>query len=302
MTKGLVSVIIPARNERYLHKTIQDLLTKAKGDIEIIAVLDGYWPKREEIIEEKRVHYIHFSNPRGMRNAINSGVRLSKGEFILKTDAHCMFAEGYDTALKTDCEEKWVVVPRRYRLDPEKWELTETDKPPVDYMYLAYPKHKSVWGGEGLQGKEWREKNLITDTLPQIDDLMTAQGSCWFMRREFYDYLELMDEENYGSFAKEMQEIGLKAWLGPIGGKMVVNKKTWYAHWHKTKENGRGYSLNDAEFQKGSTETLKWLGKYGDLKAWHKQTMLFAWFLRHFKPVPTWPEEEYDSRITADNR
>ncbi len=301
MIKGLVSIVIPSRNEQFLQKTIQDLLLKAQGDIEIIAILDGYWPPANEIIDDRRVNYLHYSKPKGMRNAINKGVLLARGEYILKTDAHCMFAEGYDIALKADCEKNWVVVPRRLRLDPFKWEIIETDKPPVDYMYLAYPEDKSVWGGKGLQGKEWREKNLITDTLPLIDDLMTSQGSCWFMFREYYDYLELMDEESYGSFAKEMQEIGLKAWLSGVHSKMVVNKKTWYAHWHKPKENGRGYSLSNKEFEKGSAETLKWLAKYKEPKAWHKQTMMLSWLLKHFRPVPTWPEEEYDSRITADD-
>lgn len=38
-----VSVIIPARNERFLPQTVADLLAHG-SDIEIIAVLDGYWP------------------------------------------------------------------------------------------------------------------------------------------------------------------------------------------------------------------------------------------------------------------
>ena len=44
MVTGRVSVIIPSRNERFLTKTVIDLLAKAQGDIEIIAVLEGYWP------------------------------------------------------------------------------------------------------------------------------------------------------------------------------------------------------------------------------------------------------------------
>ena len=37
-----LSIIIPARNEVYLNRTIKDLQDKATGDIEIIVVLDGY--------------------------------------------------------------------------------------------------------------------------------------------------------------------------------------------------------------------------------------------------------------------
>ena len=38
-----LSVLIPARNEMFLKNTIEDILTHAEGDTEIIAVLDGAW-------------------------------------------------------------------------------------------------------------------------------------------------------------------------------------------------------------------------------------------------------------------
>ena len=112
-TKGRVSVLIPARNEIFLQKTIQDILAKAKGDIEVVVVLDGYWPtetKREHwstppIIDDKRVKYVHRGTPRGMRDGINSAASLSTGEYLLKSDAHCMFDEGFDEKLKADIED-----------------------------------------------------------------------------------------------------------------------------------------------------------------------------------------------------
>lgn len=277
----MTSIIIPSRNEPYLHKTVNDLLGKAKHQIEIIVVLDGYWPDAKEISTDPRVHYIHFSKPRGMRNAINSAVAVSKGEWILKVDAHCMFDEHYDEKLIQNCRDNWVVIPRRKRLDPENWELTEMNKPDIDYMYLAHPDDPTVWGGRGLQGKEWREMNLNTNAFPKIDDLMTFQGSCWFMKKSYYEFLELMDEENYGEFAKEAQEIGLKAWLS--GGRVLVNKLTWYAHWHKPKSHGRGYSLSGEQFDKGTAYTNLWL----EDKAWHKQTLPFKTLIEKFNP-PGW--------------
>lgn len=279
--KNLISVIIPVRNERFLNKTIKDLLNKSVEDIEIIAVLDGYWPPPEDIVTDKRVHYLHFEKPLGMREAINQGVILAKGEYILKLDGHCMFNGAFDRVLKADCEDDWVVVPRRKRLDPIRWEVIEDGRPPVDQMYLSYPEDPSVWGGPSLQGKEWRGKT----SNEEIEDLMTAQGSCWFMKKEYYNFLELMDEVNYGEFGKEMQEIGLKCWLS--GGRMIRNKKTWYAHWHKTKQDGRGYSLKKGEFEKASNYTRRWI----DEKMWHKQTMTINSLILRFWPVPGWPED-----------
>ena len=277
---SLLSIIIPARNEKYLDKTINDLLVKATQDIEIIAVLDGYW---SPIIEDKRVHYLHFSKSRGMRNAINCGVAMAKGEYILKTDGHCMFEKGFDEILKADCKDNWVVVPTRKRLDPEKWELIETRKPDINYMYIAHPEDESVWGGKGLQGKEWLEKNKDESLKSDlIIDLMTFQGSAWFMKKDYYHELDLMDEENYGEFAKESQEIGLKCWLS--GGRLIRNKKTWYAHFHKTKKDGRGYSLSRSEWDRGTKFTNKWM-KMGE--AWKKQTLDIKWLVEKFTP-PGW--------------
>jgi len=54
------SVVIPSRNEPYLSNTVNDLLTKAKEDIEVIVVLDGYWP--DPILQDdKRLIFIHRS-------------------------------------------------------------------------------------------------------------------------------------------------------------------------------------------------------------------------------------------------
>jgi hypothetical protein len=109
---------------------------------------------------------------------------------------------------------------------------------------------------------------------------MSAQGSCWFMQKDYFNALELEDEENYGTFYNEFQEVGLKCWLS--GGRVLVNKKTWYAHLHKTE--GRGYSLGNSQAEKGAAYTLRWLGN----TAWHKQTLPFNFLIDHFKPVPTW--------------
>jgi len=267
------SVIIPSRNEPYLQQTIQDLLYKATGEIEIIAVLEGYWPPAEEIVSDPRVTYIHFSKATGMRNAINSAASIAKGEYLLKIDAHCIIGEGYDEILAKDCDYDWVVVPRRYPLDVKKWQVEERsdDKYPVDYMYLS----------KDLHGVVWKEKNNDPELYKkQIDDLMSSQGSCWFMKKTYFYWLELMDEENYGSFASEFQEIGLKTWLS--GGKVKVNKGTWYAHWHKTE--GRGYSLNSEEADKGSEYTKKWKTE----RIWRKQRHELDWLINKFMEVPTW--------------
>jgi len=261
----MISIVIPARNEPYLSRTIQDLLVKAKGDIEIIAILDGYWEKPDRIIDDPCVNYIHFTNPRGMRNAINSGVAIAKGEYILKIDAHCMVAPGYDEILADDCKDNWIVVPRRYALDVANWQIENRsdNKYPIDYEYLDY---------SDLHGIVWIEKRDERKDI-MIDDIISAQGSAWFIRKDFFDRLEGLDDINYGTFFLEFQELSFKAWTE--GGRVVVNKNTWYAHWHKT--DGRGYSLGSKEREKAIQHMQTWRAN----EKWQE-------VIKKFQPMPTW--------------
>jgi glycosyltransferase involved in cell wall biosynthesis len=279
IVKGLVTVVIPARNEPYLKKTIEGLLSQSSGSIEVIINLDGYWPPAGEIIDDPRVIYIHRGEAKGMRGGINSCVAIARGEYIMKTDAHCMFDKGFDEVLKANCEDNWIIVPRRYPLDPEKWATEERrdNKYPVDYMYLSSELHGEPW-------PERRDDPEHKDLM--IDDLMSAQGSCWFMKNDYFNELELLDEESYGIFYNEFQEIGLKCWLS--GGEIKVNKNTWYAHWHKPSDVGRGYHLEKGEQEKA----LEYLEKWKDGTGWHKQIHPLSWLVEKFGPVPTWEDNE----------
>jgi len=109
------------------------------------------------------------------------------------------------------------------------------------------------------------------------------------MPRDYWYYLELLDEENYGSFRKDPQEVSFKSWLS--GGKVVRIKKTWYAHLHKGKQYGRGYNLNRADCQKGDLYVKNWL----DDTAWDspKQIRPFKWLIQHFPDMPGWADHEW---------
>src|SRR5512140_2767356 len=104
-----LSVVIPSWKKPLLHKTIDSLLENSElGDqLEIIAVLDGYWPATP-IKDDPRVRVVHLGKNRGMRGAINAGVLVSRGEFIMRTDEHCSFAKGYDRILTETCEPNWI--------------------------------------------------------------------------------------------------------------------------------------------------------------------------------------------------
>lgn len=290
-----VSIIVPARNEIYLQQTISDLLSKAAGDIEVIAILDGYWPV-PVIKEDPRLILIHRER-RGMRASINAGVAIAKGKYIMKIDAHCIVSPGYDEILKKNCDSDWIVIPRRYSVEMDAWEVRR-HRPFVDYEYLSYPyryselRHK---GGPQMCGMVWDERiNSRINVL--IDENMTFQGSCWFMPKEFFDRrIVKMDETGYGTFVCEAQELGLKVWLG--GGKTIVNKFCWYAHLWKgepyrkryTELFGKTYSRVGWDERKiGNKFTIDyWLNNQ-----WEGRIHDFDWLIDRFWPVPSWPEEK----------
>src|SRR5512139_1123582 len=114
-----VSVIIPSRTERFLSHTVTGLLA-AGGNIEIIVVLDGYWPD-PPLAEDKRLIILHRGAAMGMRAGINAAAEIATGEWLMKSDAHCIYAPGFDAAMQADCADNWIMVPRRYKVDGEKW-------------------------------------------------------------------------------------------------------------------------------------------------------------------------------------
>lgn len=255
----------------------------------MIAHLDGI---NAQVPNDKRVKSILSTPPRGMRGGINAGVAISQGEYVMKLDAHCLMDEGFDLKLISEYENgtlspHTISVPRRKRLDADNWCIQDVGKIDVDYEYVCYPDNPADFGGAGLHGRQWndRSRERVDDPKYAIDDLMSFQGSSWFTTREYFDFLELMDDGNFGTFAHEAQEIGFKAWLS--GGRVVVNKKTWYAHLHKGKKHGRGYVLANSDRNKGTAFTNRWMKE----RVWHKQTLPFSWMLEHFWPVPTWNDE-----------
>jgi len=287
MKKGLVSIIIPSRNEIFLQRTLDELLNNARGEIEIIVVLDGYWPKIM-VNDDMRLIVMHHGSIHknyGMRESINRGVALSNGEYIMKIDEHCRIDEGYDIKLKEDCEDDWVVTPRRKKMDSATWEINE-GRIPVDNMYLTPP----VLMGHGLNGVQWnhwthRRRGFL------IDDCMTMQGSCYFMKRKHWDKIGGLDLK-YGPFHFEPQEICLKTWLG--GGRVVTNKKTWYVHRHRTLGEGRGYQFNGQQV----LELGRDKGRINDIftdywvnNRWEGRVHDFEWLIEKFWPVPNWSED-----------
>lgn len=279
------SVIIPARNERFLAPTVADVLAKARGDLEVIVILDGYWPD-PMLADDPRLRLLHVAPARGMRPGITAAARMATGDFLLKLDGHCMVAEGFDLQLQADyLEDNWILTPRRYPLDAERWAIEEGNpKYPIDYEYLSYPFERPDDPTCGLHGTYWTARREARKDI-LLDEDMSSQGSCWFMSRANWERIAPLRVDLFGNFYGESQEIGLQTQLR--GGAMMRTKRTWYAHLRKGKKYGRGYALGPEGHRRGHDVLVRMCM----LNEWPGQTVSLQALVERFMPVPGWPDD-----------
>lgn len=277
-TNEKLAVIIPSRNEIFLNNTIRDVLKNATGEIEVIPVLDGYEP--DELIDDPRVNYLRLPKVdyTQKRHGINAAVAGTDAKYVMSLDAHCMVAPGFDEQLKKDHKPNWVQIPRRHRLDAENWRLQtqSDDRPPIDYEYTMWP---LKFDPHGLHGFKWDAKTLSRMHIA-LDETMHFQGSCWFMTKDWFNEMGLMQIEGYSGWGQEAEEIGLKTWRA--GGKVITNKNTWYAHLHKGEKFGRMYYM--------SRQSMRDCNKFSFQYWVHDNKDFFISFIEKFWPVPGWPE------------
>ena len=270
----MLSIIIPARTEKYLNNTIRDVLAKATGEIEIFPVLDGYGDYPYEPIKDDRVKYITFPLPknheRRKRQAINAAVSISNGEYICWMDAHCVVAPGFDVILTEHCNDDWVLVPRMYSVDIEKWDRKGE---PEDYRYWKWSSVKS-----GKKFSQWRWLKRGEDRKDiMVDDILCAQGSFFFMTRKWFDWCGFMNTEGYMGWGEEGEEVCLTTLLN--GGRVLVDKGTWYAHLRKDQMGKRMYKFVSAE------PSYKYSYNY-----WvNKHKKFFTKTINRFMPIPKFP-------------
>ena len=250
-----LSVVIPSYKDPLLHKIIDDILLKSElGDeLEIIVILDNYWPT-DPIKNDPRIKIVHLGANRGMRGAINAGVSVSKGEYIMRADEHCMFGQGFDRIITSQMEDNWIVTAKRFYLDPVKWEVM--DIPPVDTMELK------ISGGK-FSGVDNKRVNDI-----MIEESHAMQGSFWIMKRSWWDkVIGELDTELYGPHQQDSHEMVFKTWKA--GGKLMVNKNTWHAHKHRLfpRTHNNGSPENPANCEYSFSQMIKiWGDYYNELK------------------------------------
>lgn len=335
-----LSVIIPARNEEFLKKTIDSVLSKSMGpDTEVIAILDGYWPEAPGLPVNPKVTVVHHDKSIGQRAAVNEGARISKAKYIMKLDAHCQLDKGFDVKLMENCEYDWTVLPRMYTLHAFDWKCLKCgdrtyqgEKPKkceqcghkdfervivwrrntrkrTDYMWIDQDLRMKYFDGKCLRpyGPSREVSKMCHHKYKEwakgnITDVMVGVGCCWFLHRDRFFELGGMDEE-HGSWGQMGAEVAMKAWLS--GGRQVINKNTWFAHLFRTQAGFKfPYPISGKDQRKAREYSNKlWKGN-----KWSGQTRDIDWFINKFAPLPGWhvnlkdAEKEVEPLVKAESQ
>jgi len=231
MNNITLSVVLPSYADPLIHPTIDSLLENSQlGDaLEIIVVLDGRWPVTP-IKNDKRVRVLHRGSNGGMRESINSGMAIARGEFVGRMDEHCLVGPGYDKILTDDCLPNTIISPRRYFLDPTKWKIME------ELGYVDYERLVIQNVGNGIRkfaGQKWKSRTKERANI-MVDENQALQGSFWVMPKKIWDNVvggELRTDI-LGPTYQDSVEVCMANWKA--GGKLLLTKNTFYAHKHRS--------------------------------------------------------------------
>lgn len=297
-----LSILIPARNEEFLSRTIDDILKNKKGKTEILVGLDGEWSE-DGIPQHEDLSVIYYDSSIGQRAILNKLCLISEGRYVMKVDAHCAFDHGFDVEMIQAADQlgpdvtlvpvmrhlhafDWVCPDGHRRYQSPSGACTECGKPTVKEV---------VWiSKKNPQSTSYRfDRNLVFQyfgeykkkQVGEFVETMSLQGSCFMITRNKWWELNICDE-NHGSWGQQGTEVALKTWLS--GGRVICNKKTWYAHMFRTQGKDFGFPYPNPGH---AIEKARNYSKELFLQSkWDKAKYDIDWLVKKFAPVPGWED------------
>jgi glycosyltransferase involved in cell wall biosynthesis len=309
------SICIPARNEEFIVPTIENIIKNKRGKTEVIVVLDGY---RTEIPDHPDVRVIYLSESIGQRAAQNKAIKLSNAKYVAKTDAHVAFSEGFDIELMKTFEElgeNIVVAPLMKNLHAFDWKCMKCGNrwyqgPQPKRCHIAeHEPNPDCDGTEFTKRIVFKPRDRTPNSTSYLFDSdlhfqyfqeykakqtgdyvesMSLQGSFLMMTKKHYLELNISDE-SWGGWGSQGSETALKVWLS--GGRVIINKKCWYAHLFRTQS---GFSFPYPQSGKSQQKARDICNEIFKNNKWEHQIYPLSWLVERFWPVPKWTQEELD--------
>lgn len=308
-----LSVLIPARREEFLKNTVEDVLKNARANTEVIVVLDGEWPD-PGLEQHPNLQVVYEPTSIGQRAATNLAARVSDARYVMKLDAHCAVAEGFDVELIKAAGELGrdvTQIARMYNLHVFNWKCQGcgsqsyqdalpsgcptcnkkgTTGGPFEKVIVWQPRYNRCSDfmrfDHELHFQYWGDMKRRVNGDEPIVDLMSSVGAMFFIARDRFFEIGGLDEA-HGSWGQFGTEIACKSWLS--GGRHVVNRRTWFAHLFRTHGGFSfpyGMPAGAQEYAQQYSRNLWWGNN------WPGQTRPLSWLVEKFAPVPGWHEPE----------
>ena len=306
-----LSILIPARNEEFLKRTVEDILQHIEGNTEIIVVLDGY---KADLPESERLTVIYNPKSVGQRAGTNQACRLSQSKYIMKVDAHCAFDQGFDVKMMKEMKDNYTMVPIMRNLHAFNWvcknghtryqgpsgpckECNEPTTKDVCWIAKESPQSTAYCFDQEPHFQYFNEFKKRKEGIPDehgLTESMSIQGSCFMLTREKYWELNISDE-SLGSWGSQGIEVACKTWLS--GGRIVINHKTFYAHMFRTQGGDFGFPYEQSNKQvQGAKSSVREL--FFDNK-WDKQIRPLSWLIEKFNPPESYWSKEWREKMKA---
>ena len=328
-----LSVLIPARNEEWLARTISDVLAHARADTEVIAVLDGAWAD-PQIPDHPKVRLTHSAGVIGQRAATNLAARMSTAKYVMKADAHCSFDEGFDVKLIQADEELGrpdvTQIPAMYNLHCFNWRCqacgTETYQGPLPTLCATCAGSSAKTPGGPF------ERLIIWDRRRRKFRTSKDEGSGGYVRTEFWRFDHMLHFMYGGPVVKGQEKTELADVMSSVGacffmrrdrfieigglderhgswgnvgvevackswlsgGRQIVNRRTYFSHLFRTRADFSFPYLMRGTDQERAREYSRRMW-YGN--AWPLQTRPLSWLIEYFAPIKGWHDADGAARL-----
>lgn len=307
-----LSILIPAFNEEFLGRTVQDLLEHIEGNTEIIITLDKNFPD-PPLKPDPRVTIIYNPCPVGQRGGTNQAAKLAKGKYLMKVDAHCAFDQGFDVKMLKafqELDDNVTMIPLMRNLHAFDWVCPEghrryqspsgvcetCGKPTTkDVVWIAKKSpatftfrfdktmHFQYYGELAKQPENLRGASKSDGTNDtNYRETMSIQGSCFMLTKEKYFELDICSED-FHSWGQQGVEVACKTWLS--GGRVISNLNTWYAHMFRTRGGDFGFPYSNPQNLVNENRELS--RELFQRDKWPGAKLKFQWLLDKFNP-PDW--------------
>ena len=253
----MISVICPIYNEeKYIGKCIESIMQQdyPKEDMEVLFVDGMSTDKTRSIISEylPRCPYLRVvDNPhRIVPYAMNKGIEESKGDVIIRIDAHTSYERNYFS----------VLVSRLYELDADDvGAVCKTD------VLNKTPKTLAI--REVLSNKFGVGNSVFRTGVDKVMEVDTVPFGCW--RREVFDKYGLYDTRLVRN-----QDIELSKRILRGGGKIFIVPDTFCTYY--ARETYRALSRNNYQNGKWNILTVYYTKQFNSLSLRHFVPMVFV--------------------------